>query len=143
MKNFIVSLITFFASITFADSIVGKWKTIDDETGKPKSVVEITQAGETFSGHILELLNPEKVDPVCEKCQDEKKDKPIKGLEIIWDLKETEKGKEWSGGKILDPKNGKIYKTRLRTKEDGKKLEVRGYIGFSLLGRSQTWVREN
>jgi uncharacterized protein (DUF2147 family) len=123
-------------------TVVGKWKTIDDETGKPKSIVEIIKDGEQFKGRIIALLNPEKPNPVCEKCEGEKKDKPIMGMEIMSGLTEKEAGAEWGGGEILDPNNGKTYKVRLRLKEEGKQLEVRGFIGFSLLGRSQMWHRE-
>jgi uncharacterized protein (DUF2147 family) len=122
------------------DSIVGKWKTIDDETGKAKSIVEIYQEGETFKGRVLEILLPEDAKRVCSNCKGEKFNKPILGLEIISNIKEIEKNKEWGDGEILDPKNGKTYKCRLKLK-DPKTLEVRGYIGISLFGRSQTWYR--
>jgi uncharacterized protein (DUF2147 family) len=124
------------------NQLTGKWKTIDDETDKPKSIVEIYQEGDEFKGKITELFNPTKPNPVCEKCVGDKKDKPIIGMEIISGMKETKKGEEWAGGEIMDPKNGKSYKCRIRLKDDGKKLEVRGFIGFSLLGRSQTWIKE-
>lgn len=123
-------------------SILGQWKTIDDETGKPKSIVEISQDGEIFKGHIKELINPAEPNPVCSKCTGDKKDKPTTGLEIIWDIKETKKGQEWGDGKILDPKNGKTYNCRLRLQDKGEKLEVRGFVGLSLFGRSQIWLRE-
>ena len=108
---------------------------------KPKSVVEIFQNGDEVKGRIVDLINPSEPDPVCKECTGDKKDKPIKGLEIIWGMKETEKGEEWGGGEILDPKKGKTYRCRLRLKDNGEKLEVRGFVGFSLLGRSQTWLR--
>jgi uncharacterized protein (DUF2147 family) len=123
-------------------SPVGKWKTIDDETGKPKSVVEIFKQNEEYKARVVGLINPEKTNPVCEKCDGDKKDQPVMGMEIMWDVKETEPGKEWAGGRILDPNNGKTYKVRLRLKEGGQKLEVRGFIGFSLLGRSQVWEKQ-
>ena len=123
-------------------SVLGYWKTIDDETGKPKSIVEIFKDNDIFKAKIVELINPDEPNPVCKECSGDKKDKPVAGLEIMWDMKETEKNAEWSDGKILDPKNGKTYKCRLRLKEDGQKLEVRGFIGFSLIGRSQMWLRE-
>lgn len=129
-------------SVWATSPVVGKWKTIDDETGKPKSIVEITQVGDEFKGHVLEILNPDKPNPACEKCKGDKKDKPIVGLEIMWNMKETEKDSEWSKGEILDPNNGKTYSCRMRLKDDGKKLEVRGFIGFSLIGRSQVWIKE-
>lgn len=138
---FIALLLSPLFAFAGNDSVTGKWKTIDDETGKPKSIVEIFKDGDEVKGRILELINPPEPDPVCKDCSGDKKDKPIKGLEFLWGLKESDKG-EWSGGQILDPKNGKVYKARLRLKEDGNKLEVRGFIGFSLLGRSQTWNRE-
>lgn len=125
-----------------AGIVAGKWKTIDDETGEPKSIVEIFQEGDEVKGRIVELINPPEPDPKCKDCPGDKKDKPIQGLEIIWGMKETDKGKEWTGGKILDPKKGKVYGCRLRLLDEGKKLEVRGFMGFSLLGRSQTWMRE-
>jgi uncharacterized protein (DUF2147 family) len=121
--------------------IEGRWKTIDDETKKPKSVVEITQVDGTYVGHIKELIEPKEPNPLCDKCQGEKKDKPIIGLEFLWGLKESEPGAEWDSGKILDPKNGKTYKCKAKLVENGTKLEVRGYIGFSLIGRTQVWEK--
>ena len=133
----------FLASSAFAQDtgVVGKWKTIDDETGKPKSIVEIFQEGDEVKGRIAELINPEEPDPVCKECKGDQKDKPIRGLQIISGMKKSGDG-EWSGGEILDPKKGKTYKCRLRVKDGGAKLEVRGFVGFSLIGRSQTWERE-
>ncbi len=118
---------------------VGKWKTIDDATGKEKSIVAITEEGGQLYGHVQQLLDPE-AKTTCEKCEGELKDKPIVGMRILWGLKKE--GSGWSGGKILDPKNGKTYKCSLSVKDGGKKLDVRGFIGISLLGRTQTWVRE-
>lgn len=143
MKLLIQAFILFLpVSLWAASPVVGKWKTIDDETGKPKSIVEITQVGDEFKGHVVELIEPPKPNPICEKCGGDKKDKPVVGLEIMWGMKETSKDSEWAKGEILDPNNGKTYSCRLRLKEDGKKLEVRGFIGFSLIGRSQIWIRE-
>ena len=134
--------VNFFLPLSLAeDSIVGKWKTIDDETGKAKSIVEIVKIGEIFKGRVVELLPPENPDKICSKCIGDKHDKPIKGLEIISNMKEIKKNVDWGDGIILDPKNGKTYKGHLKLK-DSKTLEVRGYIGISLFGRSQTWFRE-
>lgn len=143
MKTILLAL-HLAASLAWADSksVVGRWKTIDDETGTPKSVVEIFQDGDVVKGRVLEVLNPSEPDPVCKECKGDKKDKPIKGLEIMWGLKETTPGEEWTGGEILDPKNGKTYRCRLRLEDDGRKLDVRGFIGFAFVGRSQTWHRE-
>lgn len=125
-----------------AQGIVGKWKTIDDKTGNPKSIVEITQEGDVFKGKIISLINPEEPNPVCKECSGDKANQLVQGMEIMWDFKETKAGEEWGNGRILDPKNGKTYKCTAKLKENGSKLDVRGYIGFSLLGRTQTWIRE-
>lgn len=128
---------------TLADiSVLGKWKTVDED-GKAKSIVEITQVGSEARGRVIDILDPAKLNSTCEKCKGEKLNQPIKGMEILWGLKETKKGIEWSGGEILDPNNGKTYKCLMRPIEDGKKLEVRGYIGFSLLGRTQVWEKQD
>lgn len=125
---------------TSQDSIKGFWKTIDDETGIPKSIVEIYQVSETYQGRIVELLPPEAPNKICTQCTGEKRNQPAKGLQIISNIKEIERGKTWGNGEILDPNNGKTYRCLLELK-NLKTLEVRGYIGFSLFGRSQTWYR--
>jgi uncharacterized protein (DUF2147 family) len=122
-----------------ATSPVGLWKTIDDETGKEKSYVRITEANGVVSGKIEKLIDPKEADPKCDKCTDDRKDKPVVGMTIIRNVKAD--GEQWDGGDILDPNNGKVYKVRLRPEDNGKKLSVRGYIGVPMLGRSQTWVR--
>ena len=121
-----------------AQDVVGKWKTIDDETGKPKSVVEIYKQDGKIYGKVIEIVDPTKQDATCKDCPEDAKGKPILGLVILKGLKKD--GKEYSGGTILDPNNGKVYKCLIAL-EDPNKLKVRGYIGFSLLGRSQYWVR--
>lgn len=123
-------------------SIVGLWKTIDDETGKPKSLVRITEANGEYQGKIEKLFRTPDQDqnPKCEKCEDARKDQPFIGLTVITGMKKDKEG-EYSGGQILDPNNGKIYKSKMSLKEDGK-LDMRGYVGMPMLGRTQTWVRE-
>jgi uncharacterized protein (DUF2147 family) len=116
---------------------VGLWKTVDDHTGKDKSLVRISEAGDVVSGRIETLLHPSKPNPLCEKCRDDRHGKPITGLSIIEGLKQH--GDVWEDGKILDPENGKIYTVRLRLIDGGKSLEVRGYIGPFF--RTQTWSR--
>jgi len=120
-------------------SPIGKWRTIDDDTGKQKSIVEIWESNGTVFGKILSLFREpdEDQDPVCDKCEGFRKDKRITGMTILWGLREDDD--EWSGGHILDPENGKTYKCYIEAIEGGKKLKVRGYIGFSLLGRTQYW----
>ena len=123
-----------------AQDVVGKWKTIDDETGKPKSVVEIFKKDGKIYGKVIEIVDPTKQDATCLDCPEYAKGKPIIGLVILRGL--TKDGDEYSGGTILDPNNGKEYKCLIAL-EGKNKLKVRGYIGFSLLGRSQYWIREN
>ena len=123
-----------------SDAVVGRWKTIDSDTGKPKSIVEITQAPNgTLSGHIVELLNPSKPNPLCDKCKDDRKNKPITGMEIIRGMK-ADGGGTYSGGTVLKPDEGKIYKSKMELVEGGKKLEVSGCIAF--ICKSQTWIRQ-
>ena len=121
----------------------GLWKTIDDESKQEKSLVRISEAGGVYTGRIESLLNPQmKPDAVCDKCSDDRKDKPILGMTIIKGVKQSEGDKAlWDGGEILDPNNGKTYKVRLTPVDGGKTLAVRGYIGAPMLGRTQTWVR--
>lgn len=121
---------------------VGTWTTIDDATGKPKSIVQITESNGTLEGKVLEVLQSEQgAHPVCKECDGERKDKPVEGMVIIWGV--SKDGDVWDGGKILDPKNGKTYKVKLTPMEGGNKLDVHGYIGFALLGRSQVWERKS
>ncbi len=128
-----------FASV--AQTPVGKWTTIDDKTGKPKSVVEIYQAADgSLAGKVNEILQSERgPNPVCDKCSGDRKDKPVKGMVILWGLKQD--GDTWEDGQILDPASGKLYSARIRLTDGGGKLEVRGFMGFSLLGRTQVWMR--
>ena len=121
---------------------VGSWTTIDDETGKPKSVVEIYEARDgSLAGRVDEILQSDRgPDPVCDKCTGANKDKPVKGMVILWGIKQ--KGNTWEGGKILDPASGKVYSVKVTPTEGGSKLEVRGFVGMPMLGRTQTWVRQ-
>ncbi|MCW2036517.1 DUF2147 domain-containing protein [Xanthomonas campestris] len=126
-----------------ADSPVGRWKTIDDETGKPKSVVQIEQAANgTLSGKVVEILQSNHgPNPTCDKCDGALKGKPIKGMTILWGLK-PDGTAVWGGGSVLDPAKGKTYKAKITLTDSGKKLQMRGYVGIEALGRTQTWVRE-
>ncbi|MCW4468933.1 DUF2147 domain-containing protein [Flavobacterium sp. MFBS3-15] len=118
--------------------VTGKWKTIDDETGEAKSIVEIYEQNGKIYGKVVEILNPAKKNAKCTKCKGADKDKPILGLVIIKGLEKD--GDEWTDGDILDPNKGKLYSCTIEL--DGKdKLNVRGYMGISLLGRTQTWHR--
>ncbi|MEH6436350.1 DUF2147 domain-containing protein [Massilia sp. DD77] len=123
-------------------SPVGTWKTIDDETGKPKALVRITEEQGVLTGRIEKLFRPANEDqnPKCVKCEGALKDQPMIGLTILSGLKKD--GNEYTGGEILDPAKGKTYKSKASLKDGGSKLEVRGYIGAPMFGRSQTWVRD-
>jgi len=118
--------------------VTGKWKTVDDETGEAKSIVEVYEQNGKIYGKVIEILNPAKKDKKCQDCKGADKDKPILGLIIIKGL--TKDGDEYTDGDILDPQKGKLYSCTIKL--DGKdKLKVRGYMGISLIGRSQTWSR--
>lgn len=122
-------------------SPVGVWKIIDDQTGKPKALVRISEANGELRGKIEKLFcEPgEEPNPKCDKCEGLLKDQPVIGMTIVNGMKKD--GGEYSGGKILDPEIGKVYKSKMSLANDGKKLNVRGYIGVPMLGRTQTWVR--
>ncbi|WP_373378529.1 DUF2147 domain-containing protein [Cupriavidus nantongensis] len=121
----------------------GTWKTIDDNTGKPRGLVEITEKNGVYSGRLLKsFVDGDGKPRVCDKCTDARKDQPLIGMTILSGLRKTGDN-EWSGGEILDPENGKVYKSKMSLTEDGNKLNVRGFIGISLIGRTQTWEREH
>lgn len=125
-----------------ADTPVGLWKNIDDETGKPKALIRITENDGAFQGQIEKLYREPNEDqnPKCDKCEGARKDQPIVGMVILSGLKKE--GEEFNGGEIVDPKNGKVYKAKMHLTDAGKKLNVRGYVGMPMLGRSQVWVRQ-
>jgi uncharacterized protein (DUF2147 family) len=128
------------ATCAFAQSPVGLWKTIDDKTGKERAHVRISESGGVFTGKIEKLLAPDaKPDAKCDQCTDSRKDQPIVGMTILRNVKKNEE--IYDGGDILDANNGKIYKVRLTLASDNKKLDVRGYVGAPMLGRTQTWQR--
>lgn len=141
--RFLLLVLVALPSVAHADaaSPIGKWKTIDDETGEAKAVVRIYDKGGKLYGSIEKLFPRPGVDlkGKCNECDGRHKDKPIVGLEIVWGLEEDDG--EWEDGKILDPKSGTVYKCKMHLASGGKKLKVRGYVGFSLVGRTQTWVR--
>ena len=121
---------------------VGLWKNIDDATGKPKALIRISESNGELRGRIEKLFREagEVQNPKCDKCEGALKDQPIIGMTILTGMKKD--GNEYNGGQILDPSNGKVYKSKMSLNDDGKKLDVRGYIGVPMLGRTQTWVRE-
>ena len=123
------------------DSPIGRWKTIDDATGKTKSIVEIQQARDgSYTGRVAEILDmKDGPNPACDKCKGALHGKPINGMAILWGLKPDGKGK-WNGGTVLDPENGKTYKSKLELLEGGRKLGMSGCIAF--ICRQQVWVRQ-
>nr|WP_315026928.1 DUF2147 domain-containing protein [uncultured Chryseobacterium sp.] len=139
MKKLVLTFaLSLFGVLTFAQ-IEGKWKTIDDETKQAKSIVEVFKKSDgKYYGKVSQLLI-KPADPNCTACKDDRKGKPILGLEIIRGL--SKDGDEFTGGTITDPKTGKTYKCTIT--RNGDKLNVRGYLGLSLLGRTQVWEKAN
>ena len=138
MRKLFLTFALVFISTTYSQSVIGKWKTIDDETGQAKSIVEIYEANGKIYGKIIEIFDVARKAEVCKECIGADKNKPILGMIILRGLSKDDD--EYNGGKIIDPKNGKTYKCSIAL-ENKDKLKVRGYIGFSLIGRSQYWVR--
>ena len=121
-----------------AQSIFGKWKTLNEDTNKTESIVEIYKKEDKVFAKIIKIINKSDRDRVCNACKGKNKDKPILGMVILNGLKKE--GKNWDNGKILDPKNGKYYSCYI-TLLNNTKLKIRGYIGFSLIGRTEYWYR--
>ena len=148
IRNFhryaLVLVLTLLAGFARAQNTpVGVWKTIDDDTKKEKSLIRVTESGGVLTGKLEKLLDPATPpDAVCKECTDERKDKLLLGMTLIRNVKQNDGDKGlWDGGDILDPNNGKVYRVRLKPVDGGAKLDVRGYIGTPLLGRTQSWIR--
>lgn len=125
-----------------AADLSGVWQTTDDKTGKPRSLVRIVETAGEYSAIVEKgLLATDTGDAVCDKCTDERKGQKIIGMTIAKHLKPSANSNVYDSGEILDPENGKTYKCKMTLSPNGNELEVRGFIGFSLLGRSQTWKR--
>ena len=134
-----------FVSIVSANELVGLWKTIDDTTRQPKALIQIEENSDhTLSGRIIKLFSQTNQPPavLCTHCEGEKKNQPLIGMVILEHLKQSkENEKAWINGQILDPKNGKNYHCNVQLLENGQKLQVRGYIGLPVFGRSQIWLK--
>ncbi|XYJ09895.1 DUF2147 domain-containing protein [Telluria sp. B2] len=143
-KASLIAAMLFTSAAAWAQnaSPVGLWKTVDDETGKPKALVRITEENGALQGKIEKLFREpnEEQNPKCVACSDSRKNQPIIGMTIVSGLKKD--GNEYTGGEILDPAKGKVYKSKATLRDGGQKLEVRGYIGAPMFGRSQIWHRE-
>jgi uncharacterized protein (DUF2147 family) len=141
MKTMIAAAVLVAAGTAWAQGTpVGLWKTIDDDGKTEKSLVRITDGGGVLTGKIEKIFDPAKQDSKCDKCSDERKDKPVLGMVILRNAKQDAEDKDtWTGGEILDPNNGKTYRTRLKPVEGGKQMQMRGYIGPFF--RTQVWQR--
>jgi uncharacterized protein (DUF2147 family) len=138
-----MSLIVVYTTAYPAElSPIGLWKTIDDNTGQPRGLVRIREVNRQYEGKVEKIFPKpgEETNPKCEKCEGVRRNQPVIGMTILWGL--TKQGDEYQGGEILDPENGKVYRSRMKLVDNGKKLDVRGFVGFSLFGRSQIWIRE-
>ncbi len=145
-KNLAVACLLAGAALSAAaqaTSPAGLWRTIDDSSKKDKSLVRIVEANGVYSGTVEKIVDPDSPkDAVCKECSDGRKDKPIVGMTIIRSVKQSADDKNvFEGGDILDPNNGKVYRVKLKLIDNGSKLDVRGYIGTPMLGRTQTWIR--
>lgn len=135
-KLLIVIAVLLTVQLSSAQDILGKWRTIDDETGEPKSIVKLYEKDGKLYGDIIEILNPDKVNSVCSKCEGELKDKPIMGMTIINSMVKDDD--IYENGTIVNPSTGKTYKCRLKL-EEANKLQVRGYVAFFY--KTQYWER--
>ena len=133
---FILAVLT--SSVISAQSILGKWRTVDGQTGEEKSIVEIFERDGKIFGKIVEILNPENKDALCEKCEGPEKNRPVLGLELIKNM--VKDGKYFKQGTIFDPEHGKKFRCRLKLTNDPNILQVRGYVAF--LYATQYWIRE-
>ncbi|UJH91468.1 DUF2147 domain-containing protein [Antarcticibacterium sp. 1MA-6-2] len=138
MKRTLTILFLFVLGGLQAQTIFGKWKTRNDETGKPNSIIEIYKEGDEINGKVVKILKESDRDRICENCEGELKNKPVEGLELMTGLKQ--KDDEFSGGIITDPETGKEYRVKVWLDENNPNLlKVRGYIAFFY--RTQTWER--
>jgi uncharacterized protein (DUF2147 family) len=137
-----VSALLCAAQTSSVPNPTGRWKTVDDATGKVTSIVLIWEKNHRLYGRIDTLINqdPRDPDPNCTRCEGAMKNRPLVGLRILWDLQKS--GDRWTRGTILDPGNGKIYNCSIFVEDDGKRLKVRGFIGLPVLGRTEFWRRD-
>ena len=148
MKNIkILTAVVFssLSSLAFAQDITGTWKNIDDKTGSSKAILEIRQeANGTFTAKVVKVTPRPGYTPkeTCINCPAPYTNKPILGMDVLTGLKYVE-GLNFSGGKIIDPLSGNIYSMKAKLSTNGKRLNLRGYVGISALGRSQTWIKND
>jgi len=144
MKRILLSLIAlscFATTWAQTPTPAGLWKTFNDSTGKPDGLVRIEEIDGELIGTVVEVLSATAPNPICDLCEGALKDKPIIGMTILRGLRRDSDG--YGGGTILDPDEGRTYRCTVMLLDGGRKLEVRGYVGLPLLGRTQIWVRGN
>lgn len=118
---------------------MGRWQAVSDVDGKPSALIEISEANGQLVGTIRALLSESDSTVVCDKCEGARQGQRVVGMQILWGMHPD--GDEWSGGSILDPESGKVYRAKMHLESDGKRLVVRGFVGIALFGRSQVWLR--
>lgn len=138
LRSFLFVVVLSASFILNGQTIFGKWNSFDEDTNEIESVIEVYEKDGKAFAKIVKITDPERQEATCFKCKGSRKDQKILGMDILTGLKKKED--EWSGGKILDPKNGKEYKCYIKLLDDNT-LKLRGYIGFSLLGRTAIWKR--
>lgn len=139
MKKILITILSiFFITTGFSQTIFGAWNSFDEETNRLESVIEVYEKNDQVFAKIIKITNSENQGATCINCSGERKNTPILGMNILTGLKKD--GDEWSGGKILDPKNGKEYKCYIQLLDENT-LKIRGYIGFSMFGRTAIWKK--
>ena len=139
MKKVLITILSiFFTTTGFSQTIFGAWNSFDEETNRLESVIEVYEKNDQVFAKIIKITNLENQGATCINCSGERKNTPISGMNILTGLKKD--GDEWSGGKILDPKNGKEYKCYIQLLDENT-LKIRGYIGFSMFGRTAIWKK--
>jgi len=141
MRKFFLTGLLSATSVLAGDlSPAGLWKTFDDRSHRPRGLIRLYEKDGAMFGQIQASYDPKEAAEVCEKCDADRKDKPIIGLVVVRDMRK--RGADYTGGNILDPETGWIYRCKMTLEDGGRRLVVRGYLGLSLLGRSQVWLRE-
>jgi uncharacterized protein (DUF2147 family) len=119
----------------------GLWRTIDDQTQRERSQVRIVEQDGVFSGRIVAIADPARQDARCDQCTDARRGQPVLGMTIVEGVRRDGEQPVWAGGTILDPNDGRSYRVRMTLRDEGRTMEVRGFVGMPLLGRTQTWIR--
>lgn len=141
MNKKIIYFVFLFCSLAMnSQTILGKWASVYENSKNIESVIEVYEEEGKIFGKIIAIADPSRRDALCNLCEGNLKDKPILGMVIVRDLKKDQD--EWSGGRVLDPKNGKEYKCTISLKDENT-MKLRGYIGFSVFGRTAYWYRVN